>query len=67
MAAKSRFDLPLQNGNHPKACFSEELKGWHGYTEWEKYPDKKSKAAEILDHYKFAGVRTYRNILENNH
>lgn len=36
--------------------FAEERKGWHGYVEWEKYPDKARRAAEILSKHKFAGV-----------
>ncbi|KAJ4376377.1 hypothetical protein N0V83_001660 [Neocucurbitaria cava] len=33
--------------------FPEERKGWKGYIEWERYPDKKRKAAEILAQYDF--------------
>ena len=33
--------------------FAEELPGWKGYVEWEKYPEKKRKAAEILARYRF--------------
>ena len=28
--------------------FPQELPGWDGYVEWEKYPERKRKAAEIL-------------------
>lgn len=35
--------------------FAEEKKGWKGYVEWEKYPDKKAEAAKILSGYKFPG------------
>ena len=36
--------------------FPEEEIGWHGYIEWEKYPDKAKRAAEILAKHQFAGV-----------
>lgn len=29
--------------------FAEERLGWEGYIEWEDYPEKKAKAAEILE------------------
>ena len=38
--------------------FPEEQSGWHGYIEWEKYPDKAKRAAEILAKHQFAGVGT---------
>ena len=52
----ARYDIPLRESSHPDAYFPEEQKGWHGYIEWEKYPDKKAEAAEILAQYTFAGV-----------
>jgi sulfite oxidase len=33
--------------------FPEELEGWGGYIEWEKYPEKKKQAAEIMAKYDF--------------
>ena len=36
--------------------FPEEKKGWHGYIEWEKYPEKKAKMAELLKKYDFPDV-----------
>lgn len=33
--------------------FLEERDGWKGYIEWERYPEKKKKAAEILAQYDF--------------
>jgi sulfite oxidase len=36
--------------------FAEERKGWKGYIEWERYPDKKKQAAEILAQYDFPVV-----------
>ncbi|CAF3734547.1 unnamed protein product [Rotaria sp. Silwood1] len=32
--------------------FPEELVGWHGYVEWENYPERRKKAREILTAYK---------------
>lgn len=52
----SRFEIPLREICHPEAAFPEEQEGWHGYIEWEKYPEKQAKAAEILSRYTFAGV-----------
>ena len=50
--------LPLKSGaTAPPASvldkFQEELPGWHGYIEWEKYPEKKALAKEILKRYQF--------------
>ena len=36
--------------------FAEERPGWKGYVEWEKYPEKKRQAAEILKQYQFDNV-----------
>lgn len=49
-------NVPLRDKHSPEAFFAEEKKGWHGYIEWEKYPEKQKKAADILAQYKFAGV-----------
>lgn len=40
--------------------FPEEQVGWHGYIEWERYPDKAKRAAEILAKHQFAGVSPRR-------
>nr|ANM86661.1 putative oxidoreductase [Cladonia uncialis subsp. uncialis]AUW30900.1 putative molybdopterin binding oxidoreductase [Cladonia uncialis subsp. uncialis] len=48
-------DVPLRDKRNPKAFFAEEREGWHGYIEWERYPEKQKKAAEILAQYNFAG------------
>ena len=53
----SKLEIPLREVCHPDAYFAEELKGWHGYVEWEKYPDRRAKAEEILSRYSFAQVR----------
>lgn len=47
-------ELPMRRPDH--VYFAEEQKGWHGYVEWEKYPDKAKRAAEILSEHEFAGV-----------
>ena len=52
----SRLSIPLREPSHPDAFFAEELEGWHGYVEWEKYPDRQAKAEEILSRYSFAQV-----------
>lgn len=45
---------PLKNGAAEEAIhFAEELPGWRGYVEWEKYPDKKARAAQHLARYAF--------------
>jgi sulfite oxidase len=38
--------------------FEEERPGWKGYIEWERYPEKKKQAAEILAKYDFPVVST---------
>ena len=35
--------------------FAEERDGWKGYIEWEKYPEKKAQAADVLSQHKFPG------------
>lgn len=34
----------------------EELPGWHGYVEWEKYPERKDKVKEYMRKFEFPGV-----------
>lgn len=42
---------------HPTGpYFPEERKGWHGYIEWEDYPEKRVEAAQILESHSFAHV-----------
>ncbi|KAK3712954.1 hypothetical protein LTR37_008839 [Vermiconidia calcicola] len=43
-------DFPFEDS---APFFAEERKGWKGYVEWEKYPEKKKQAAEALAQYKF--------------
>ncbi|KAF2794327.1 molybdopterin binding oxidoreductase [Melanomma pulvis-pyrius CBS 109.77] len=40
-----------QQGDAP--LFPEERPGWKGYVEWERYPEKKEEAAQILAKYDF--------------
>ncbi|KAF2200303.1 sulfite oxidase mitochondrial precursor [Delitschia confertaspora ATCC 74209] len=52
MAPAEPNALPFrQKGDVP--VFPEERPGWGGYIEWEEYPEKKKKAAEILKQYDF--------------
>lgn len=48
----AKTDIP---GN-ANVFFKEEREGWHGYVEWEKYPEKKREAAEILKQHTFDEV-----------
>jgi len=34
----------------------EELPGWHGYVEWEQYPERKRKVKEFMKKFDFPGV-----------
>ena len=45
-----------QKGTEPN--FPEEREGWKGYVEWEKYPEKKKAAEEVLAKYDFPVVRS---------
>ncbi|RAL66206.1 hypothetical protein DID88_005878 [Monilinia fructigena] len=38
----------------------EELDGWHGYIEWEKYPERKQKAKEFLKKFKFPSAPEFQ-------
>lgn len=45
---------PLKDGATEEAItFDEEMPGWSGYINWEKYPEKKKKASRHLAKYKF--------------
>lgn len=55
MAPAEPNALPFQTkGQAPH--FPEELDGWKGYIEWEKYPEKKKEAEAILEKYDFPDV-----------
>ena len=34
----------------------EEFPGWHGYVEWEKYPERKKEVKEYMKKFNFPGV-----------
>jgi len=34
----------------------EELPGWHGYIEWEQYPERKKRVKEFMKKFDFPGV-----------
>ncbi|KAL9059374.1 MAG: hypothetical protein Q9162_001243 [Coniocarpon cinnabarinum] len=55
-------NLPVHPGNTTQDGFPQELPGWDGYVEWEKYPDRKRRAAEILKSKKssFAGFPEFQ-------
>lgn len=40
--------------------FPDEVDGWKGYIEWEKYPGKRREAEAILADYDFPDVRVSR-------
>lgn len=52
MAPAEPNAIPFQaKGDIPH--FAEEREGWSGYIEWEKYPEKKKQAEEIMKRYDF--------------
>ncbi|OAG00100.1 molybdopterin binding oxidoreductase [Paraphaeosphaeria sporulosa] len=52
MAPAEPDHAPFQiQGEEPH--FAEEREGWKGYIEWEKYPEKKKQAQEVLSRYDF--------------
>ncbi len=50
----------IQDKASRKKLFGEEIPGWKGYIEWEKYPEKKAKAKEILNRYQFPPPPEYQ-------
>lgn len=58
--AQPNGGLPLRHwSKNPDApFFAEEREGWKGYIEWENYPEKKQKAAEIMAKNKFPDVNS---------
>lgn len=57
MAPAEPNALPFQTkGQEPH--FPEEIDGWKGYIEWEKYPEKRKEAEAILEKYDFPEVST---------
>lgn len=52
LVLRNREDIP-----HPDALgFEEELPGWRGYVEWEKYPEEKKRAKELMKKLNFPSV-----------
>ncbi|KAK0636966.1 Oxidoreductase, molybdopterin-binding domain-containing protein [Bombardia bombarda] len=52
MAPSEPHAIPFrQKGEVP--AFAEEVEGWKGYIEWERYPEKKKQAEKILKNYDF--------------
>ena len=46
--AHSHTMTPKRSTPTPQEPFPQELPGWNGYVEWERYPERKRAAAEIL-------------------
>ncbi|PPQ78756.1 LOW QUALITY PROTEIN: hypothetical protein CVT25_010759 [Psilocybe cyanescens] len=46
-------DIPGTEESNQESPFKDERKGWLGYIEWEKYPEKKELAAAILAKHVF--------------
>lgn len=42
--------------NPEELDIKEELPGWHGYIEWEKYPERKKKVKNYMKKFKFPPV-----------
>ena len=53
----TKRQAPVYTTSEQANIFPEERKGWRGYVEWEKYPEKKKEAAKILASYNFQQVR----------
>jgi hypothetical protein len=54
---RAKSPSKTDNNAEQEVNFPEELDGWHGYIEWEKYPEKKAKAAKVLAQHEFSKVR----------
>jgi sulfite oxidase len=52
LVLRNKEDIPNPNA----LGFEEELPGWYGYVEWEKYPEKKKRAKELMKKFSFLGV-----------
>jgi hypothetical protein len=37
----------------------EEIKGWHGYVEWERYPERKKRVKDYMKNFDFPGVSSW--------
>ena len=47
---------PKETPDPEELGLEEERKGWHGYIEWERYPERKQKVKEYLRQFKFPPV-----------
>jgi sulfite oxidase len=52
-AGDDAFEKSSASEKEAQVAFAEEYPGWRGYIEWEKYPEKRAKAAAILAKHKF--------------
>ena len=57
LSPNGRLREPVYSNETQPDIFPEERKGWKGYVEWEKYPEKKEKAIKLLQMYNFQQVR----------
>ncbi|BFZ63499.1 hypothetical protein YB2330_004622 [Saitoella coloradoensis] len=57
VAKMSSVEISEKSGN---ADFVEEREGWHGYIEWEDYPEKKKLAAAILAKFNFTPIPEFQ-------
>ena len=57
ISPKGILQEPVYHNESEPDIFPEERTGWGGYIEWEKYPEKKEKAAKLLKIYKLQQVR----------
>ncbi|KAM0131298.1 hypothetical protein ACHAP3_006950 [Botrytis cinerea] len=53
---RSSDELPDPN----ELELEEELDGWHGYIEWEKYPERKQKVKEFMKKFKFPSAPEFQ-------
>ena len=59
-------DLVLRDGENrdldpeSELELKEELKGWHGYVEWELYPERKQKVQEWMKKFDFPGAPEFQ-------
>jgi sulfite oxidase len=52
LVMRSKGEIP----DPESLALEEELPGWHGYVEWEQYPEKKQKVKEFMKKFDFPGV-----------
>jgi uncharacterized protein YfaQ (DUF2300 family) len=52
LVIRSKDEIPAPES----LALEEELPGWHGYVEWEQYPERKQKVKEFMKKFDFPGV-----------